>query len=442
MKKHIITLTASVFFAILLFFEIISPSYTACALTVLPTTTDTPSEDCVFLGIEGKYITQIDQALNRINAIRKEACNEGVRNPKTDEPLTPSDYVPVQWDADLEYIARIRAAESSVTVNHARTNGESIWFNSPNGVRSYTEVLAWNSSENMLLGISQWYNEKNNWVNNTGRSTGHYTAMIDPDNCYVGLATFCTKSAKIYNTTAGEFSSSSSDSTRGVASGNIIQTLEVKNEYITSYEINCPDNLSGVDKITVTASVEYDGYKSKGLIFMDNNTEQIKWSSSNSDITVSNGVITAKSSGDAVITAELPDGRIITKSVSASNPIIPSSSSSSAQSSSSAPSPSSSSAPSSSSSSYSSSDEPAFESSSSDTASSAPSSSVSQNSSSSASSENNIQSENSSDNSDSTSNLSDRADTFGLWVSIAVGGGLLLIAAGVFVFLLIKRRKH
>ncbi len=68
-------------------------------------------------------------------------------NPSTGNPLTMADYVPIRWSSDLEYIARIRAAEASVTMAHTRTNGASCFeIQSPNGIRSYGEILAWNWS--------------------------------------------------------------------------------------------------------------------------------------------------------------------------------------------------------------------------------------------------------------------------------------------------------
>ena len=42
----------------------------------------------------------------------------------------------------------------------------------------------------MITGIDQWYGEKQDWVKQTGGVTGHYTSMINPNNLYVGLATF------------------------------------------------------------------------------------------------------------------------------------------------------------------------------------------------------------------------------------------------------------
>lgn len=64
---------------------------------VFPTDTAVPSAGCIFLGIEGEYITETQKALNRINEIRKEACQEGVINPDTGRPLTMNDYIPIVW---------------------------------------------------------------------------------------------------------------------------------------------------------------------------------------------------------------------------------------------------------------------------------------------------------------------------------------------------------
>ena len=50
------------------------------------------------VGLHGSYINDVQNAINRVNAIRKEACNEGVPDPRnSSRNLTPSDYVPIQW---------------------------------------------------------------------------------------------------------------------------------------------------------------------------------------------------------------------------------------------------------------------------------------------------------------------------------------------------------
>lgn len=107
--------------------------------SILPTDVTTASDGCALLGVKGSYITDMQAALDRVNAIRKEACEEGVPDPRnSSRKLTSSDYVPIKWSSDLEYIARIRAAEASLVLAHTRPNGTRCFtLNSPNGIRSY-----------------------------------------------------------------------------------------------------------------------------------------------------------------------------------------------------------------------------------------------------------------------------------------------------------------
>ena len=83
-----------------------------------------------------------------------------------------------------------------------------------------------NGSKQFLMGIEQWYGEMGDWIGNTGEVTGHYTAMINPDNTYVGLATFINPNIYRLTTTAGEFSKQSGlDESTGPAIENCIQTV-------------------------------------------------------------------------------------------------------------------------------------------------------------------------------------------------------------------------
>ena len=236
----------------------------------VPTDVTTVKTGRMFLGIKGSYITDMQNALNRINAIRKEACDEGIKDPRNESRnLASSDYVPIKWSSDLEYIARIRAAEASVYRQHIRLNGyDAFAIYSPNGVRSWGEVLAWNTSRTFLQGIEQWYREKKDWVGNTGKVTGHYTQMIDPDNIYVGLATFINPNAGYSTTTAGEFTSQRNldysqgtsgavlDESAGPAIDNCIQTVEVKTDKITASmpdfnSLAAPNNVQAEFNLTV-----------------------------------------------------------------------------------------------------------------------------------------------------------------------------------------------
>lgn len=110
---------------------------------IIPTDKTAASEGCLLAGVKGTYLADAQNALDLINQYRKEACDNGYPDPRdANRKLTSSDYKPIKWSSDLEYIARIRAAEASVLISHTRPNGESCFsLSSPNGIESYGEVL-------------------------------------------------------------------------------------------------------------------------------------------------------------------------------------------------------------------------------------------------------------------------------------------------------------
>lgn len=195
-----------------------------------------PSDGCTLVGIRGEFVSNADAALKRINEIRLEACREGVKNPRTNSNLTEADYVPIQWSADLEYIARVRAAEASLVTSHTRPNGDVCFsVETPNGVPSSGEVLAWNYSKTMMQGIEQWYGEKRDWVNHTGGVTGHYTQMIDPTNTYVGLGCFLSPTGVYPNTTSGEYGKGTDlDTTQASGIADCMVITEIKQSALSS----------------------------------------------------------------------------------------------------------------------------------------------------------------------------------------------------------------
>ena len=280
--------------------------------SILPADVTTAGNDCTFLGIRGSYITDMQNALNRINEIRKEACDEGIKDPRNESRnLTSSDYVPIKWSSDLEYIARIRAAEASVYRQHVRLNGSKCWaISSPNGIKSYGEVLAWNTAEEFLPGLEQWYKEKADWVGNTGKTTGHYTQMIDPDNDYVGLATFINANAQYSTTTAGEFTSQQNadynlgtshavlDESAGPAIDNCIQTVEVKDAKIVAGMTDLTEPLAAKNSIQAEFALTGYGWKMEPL-------SEVSWTSSDTKTANVNntGNVTGVHEGTAEITA-------------------------------------------------------------------------------------------------------------------------------------------
>lgn len=280
--------------------------------SILQTDVTTAKKDRTFLGIRGSYITDMQNALDRINAIRKEACNEGIKDPRDESRnLTSSDYVPIKWSSDLEYIARIRAAEASVYMQHIRLNGYDCFaISSPNGIRSFGEVLAWNNTKKFLQGIEQWYREKADWVGNTDGVTGHYTQMIDPDNIYVGLATFVNANSRYSTTTAGEFTSQKNldyslgtsqtvlDESAGPAIDNCIQTVEVKNAKIVASMTKLTGPLAAKNSIQAEFTLTGYGWKMEPL-------DEVSWTSSDTKTATVDGTgnITGIHEGTADITA-------------------------------------------------------------------------------------------------------------------------------------------
>lgn len=143
------------------------------------------SSGTTLVGIEGTFLTPDKQAiLDRINAIRKEAADEGL----------VTSYVPIKWSTALEKTAFVRAAEASITIEHTRLSSKDIWSAWPTGNFSLSENLAWNYN-GFMKAIQQWYDEKADYVKSrsgvsvTGQ-TGHYKSLIDPKLTYMGLAAF------------------------------------------------------------------------------------------------------------------------------------------------------------------------------------------------------------------------------------------------------------
>ena len=246
----------------------------------------TAGENCDLLGLEGSYTGGEDKALARINEIRYEACKEGVINPATGKALTLADYKPLKWSSGLEYIARIRAAEASMTMGHVRTDGTSCFnITAPDSTTSCGEVLAWNWSSGMLTGIEQWYEEKYDYINGTeGAVTGHYEILISTYYDYVGVATFCSSLTTYYNSTAGQFAPAytvggSADESMLGAVSNCLQLLNVCPKNTESRILGSQDLGFGVNEKYV-ANVDVNIYSSSfGMVYThDLMPYNAKWS--------------------------------------------------------------------------------------------------------------------------------------------------------------------
>ena len=283
------------------------------SLPVLNTDVTSASDGCILLGLPGEYVADQQAVLDRINEIRKEACEEGVINPETNMPLTPDDYVPLKWSNELEKIARIRAAESSMTGYHERTNGDS-WQSMDSKFTYVGECIAWNYSSSATAGIEQWYSEKKHWLEGNTKDSGHYTTLIRPAMRCVGAGTFYSSYTEYPNTTLVEFYTNDGvDQSFVDVTGECIQMLEVAEAKLDG-DPSILGTLSGVkgDEHTLflTTNAVYNGpvftANTKSLLFKDG----VNWSSSNSGIASvsADGIVTAGKCGGATITAHAENG--------------------------------------------------------------------------------------------------------------------------------------
>ena len=287
------------------------------SLPILETDVSSASDGCVMLGLPGEYIAAQRAVLDRINAIRKEACEQGVPNPEsaTREPLSMDDYVPLKWSYDLEKVARIRAAETAMTADHVRTNTNT--WQSVNSIDTYVgECAAWNYSKSATSGIEQWYDEKSTWVNGESGTTGHYTMMIRPAMRYLGGGTFYSPYTQYPNATLIEFYDKYRDEEFDESfvnmTGECIQMLEVAEENLNG-DPSLLGTFSGVkddeQQLFLTTKTKYTGIfaaNTKGLLYM----EGVNWSSSDSKVAnvSSDGIVKAVKCGSATITAVDPIG--------------------------------------------------------------------------------------------------------------------------------------
>lgn len=270
----------------------------------LPADVSKPSSGCVFIAMEGQYVSGASAAIKRINEIRYEACKKGVKI--NGRRLTLRDYVPIKWSAGLEKIARIRAAESSITMYHERLNGKSVFdFKYPGNGWPTSEVLAWNWSDSMTMAIEQWYSEMGDYVSGkAGAVTGHYTAMINPNNRYVGIGAFIGKTASYHNTIAAQFMGNVSQSEKmAKATGKCSATVEVKSSNITALKLTGNKTIDRAQKTSLSLRAVLGSYGKDSYRVLSG----AKWTSSNNSVATvsSTGVVTGLKKGTVKITAKI-----------------------------------------------------------------------------------------------------------------------------------------
>ena len=295
---------------------------------ILETDVASASNGCTMLGIYGSYYSQAQEALDKLNEIRKEACEAGnIPDPRDpSRMLTSDDYKPLRWSRDLESIARIRAAEAGISFNfmasgHDRPSDKDTFSLSFHGVSSNCEDLAYCWGKSMTEGVMLWKSEQKDWVDqNLSNETGHYTSMINPKYNYVGLGDFYSEAAPYPNTVAGEFSTRTSlNETMQDVQTDVIQKVEISNKYIKENFLDGADTINTEQTSSLTAKVRLERTRSNGKVSTREiwSVQPLTYSSSDRTIATvdNNGNVTGLTNGDVTITAKADNTIFATKTI-------------------------------------------------------------------------------------------------------------------------------
>ncbi len=306
-KRLKIKITAFLLFFALLLSQV---SGTVSAASTRPADVNRAGKNNLLAEVSGTYeYVKKDTILKKINEIRKEACVNGFRNPATGKKLRRSDYVPVKWSSNLEWIAQLRAAECTVYESHTRPNGQSCFSIQRKKEQSWAENLAWNYS-GLMRGIEQWYGEKDAWVKQDSNAvTGHYTSLINPNYKFIGLGSFRRDTGGWYGVSAEFGYSTSGSQAKSKLNGKTVQTIEVQKDCVKKPKLSAPSSIQLKKKKTATVTCDIVYPKIGGGINTTKATvtKGITWKSSKpSVLDVSpDGRIKAKKAGKATITAKI-----------------------------------------------------------------------------------------------------------------------------------------
>ena len=286
MKKTISIFTILILASILIFGSV-STASAAGAVRNTDVTSATAGNTLIMYEGDFQYVSK-DTILARLNAIRYEACSQGMYG------LTMSDYVPLRWSSDMEWIAQTRAAEAALYHSHTRPNWTYCESLRHNGVASDNECLYWGGSVSIMGAIESWYSEKFD-----SGDTSHYRAIIDPDARQVAIGGFVPTAG--WGAVAAEFTPLSNlyeDQTG--SSGRFTQILEVDSSKVSVTSVDVPSTVHiGMPKDSVIYGTA--NFSSSASVRL---TGSFNWSSSNTGIATvsSHGQVTGVNAGTATIT--------------------------------------------------------------------------------------------------------------------------------------------
>lgn len=148
----------------------------------------------VMVSVKGTYIPpKMEAVLKRINAIRQEVMGES--------------YTPLEWSADLETAARLRAAEASVFYSDTRPNGQNWDTVFEEAEREGKRELLQQNGEDKEAGLDAMQQAIELWVEKSAAEQDSpeaecYAALIDPTYKTIGIAAFQGEGSELAATAA------------------------------------------------------------------------------------------------------------------------------------------------------------------------------------------------------------------------------------------------
>lgn len=278
----------------------------------------------VMVSVKGTYIPpKMEAVLERINTIREKAMGES--------------YKPLEWSADLETAARLRAAEASVSFSHTRPNGQS-WdtvFAEADAQNGKAENLAWNAGDEtadaMQQAVELWYAEKAAYEKDKNDpSAGHYAALIDPTYKTIGIAAFQGEGSELA-ATAAELSTAEAPEGEAAAQNTEDGTVTEQQIEVAAESLSLSITADGAKlkeqetlALGLSATVTF-GEGDAAHTTACTVISQVQWSSSNTAVATvdETGVVTAITPGEAEITAAVGgrSAEAVTLTVEAAAPV-------------------------------------------------------------------------------------------------------------------------
>ena len=276
----------------------------------------------VTVSVKGTYIPpKMEAVLEKINAIRQEVMGES--------------YTPLEWSADLETAAQLRAAEASVFYSDTRPNGQNWDTVFAEAEREGKRELLQQNGENKEAGLDAMQQAIELWVEKSAAEPDSpeaecYAALIDSAYKTIGIAAFQGEGNELA-ATAAELSTAEAPegeaALQNAEDGTVTeQQIEVAAESLSLSITAESTTLKEKEKLALGLSAtvtfgEGDAARKTACTVIS----QVQWSSSDETVATvdETGVVTAVAQGKAEITAAVGgrSAEAVTLTVEAAAPV-------------------------------------------------------------------------------------------------------------------------